>query len=706
MKKFLSICMIVSCLAAILFPKEALAYGSSPYSAYEYNEFSEAIETPIGYVLSDIIDSASLGLTVSMDGIQSIARKNGYIYLLDSGNSRILVISEKFELVKTYENFTVDKEVCEKYGILNADETVELSGAKDIAVRDDGTIYIADTLGNRVLVMNAEGEIFEAILRPDENLNDTEAAFSPVAVEIDEDGWVYVASDSISQGLMVFSADGEFKRFFAANRVMTTTEALVQWFRESFMTLTQLEFVAQNSPVTIYNMDFDDNEFLYTVSPYSDEKSKVAVSGLVKKYNYQSEDVLDDTLVFGDIEEGKKKTWFQDVDIDDDGFMYLLDTTRGRIFQYTDDGMLLSVFGAIGDQKGAFSKPTAIETVSDYVLVADSQHSCIFVFEPTEYGKTVRQAVLLMKNNDLEGSEEVWNDLLKQNSNSSLCYKGLGRIYDYKGDFATAMKYYKMANAQEEYALSFKNQRQIFIEENIVWLVVVLAAVIVLFVMCDKYMKRLLIPGEDSYSKLEQKYTMQFYALLHPIDAFSQFKIRNIGSYLVSVVIVVIWFFSKVLEYNYTGFSFSINRTSDFNLFSTLLVTFGLFILFVVANWAICTLIEGKGTIRDIVSVTAYSLIPYVVTRILMVIMTNVFVPEESVFIQIVSVVGILWSFMVLLLGLMSIHDFTVGKTILSLALTLFGIAVIVFLIVLIYSLMQQMVNFFLSVYKEIIFRI
>lgn len=705
MKKIFSICILMACLTVSIFPKTALAAESSAYSTYEYNEFGEAIETPVGYVLSRIIDSESLGLSSSMNGVQSIVKKDGNIYLLDSGNSRILVLDESFQLVKKYENFTVSQTVREQYEVLDVDEKIEISGAKDIAVCDDGTIYIADTLGNRILVVNTVGEIVSVILRPDENLNDTEAAFSPVAVEIDKDGWVYVASDSISQGLMVFDKNGEFKRFFAANRVLTTTEALVQWFRDTFMTLTQLEFVEQNAPVTIYNMDFDENGFLYTVSPYSDDKSTVAVSGLVKKYNYQSEDVLDSNLIFGDIEEGKKKTYFKDVDIDDFGFMYLLDVTRGRIFQYTDDGMLLSVFGAIGDQEGTFSNPTAIETVGEKVLVADGQQSCLFVFEPTEYGKTVREAVLLMKNNDLEGSENVWNELLRQNSNSTLCYKGLGRIYDYKGDFVTAMKYYKMANAQEEYALSFKKQRQIFIEENIAWLVLALLVLIVAFVCLGRYIKWCLIPGEGSYSKLEQKYTMEFYALLHPIDAFSQFKTRDIGSYLISIIIVGVWFFSRVLEYNCTGFAFSINRTSDFNLFATMLVTFGLFLLFVVANWAICTLIEGKGTIKDIVSVTAYSLIPYIVTRVLMVGMTNVFVPEESVFITIVSGVGVLWSMLVLVLGMMSIHEFSVGKTILSLVITLFGIIVIVFLVVLIYSLMQQMANFILSVYKEIIFR-
>ena len=117
-------------------------------------------------------------------------------------------------------------------------------------------------------------------------------------------------------------------------------------------------------------------------------------------------------------------------------------------------------------------------------------------------------------------------------------------------------------------------------------------------------------------------------------------------------------------------------------------------------------MIDGKGTLRDITSTTAYSLIPYIVTRIIMVIMTNILVPAESVFIQIVSVIGILWTASILILGMLSIHEFSVSKTIFSLVLTVLGIALIIFLAVLIFSLMQQMSNFVISVYKEIIFRI
>lgn len=54
-----------------------------------------------------------------------------------------------------------------------------------------------------------------------------------------------------------------------------------------------------------------------------------------------------------------------------------------------------------------------------------------------------------MNENDLNGSQNEWEQLLRMNSNNYLAYKGLGRIADYRGDYRQAMDYFKLAYAQE-----------------------------------------------------------------------------------------------------------------------------------------------------------------------------------------------------------------------------------------------------------------
>ena len=63
---------------------------------------------------------------------------------------------------------------------------------------------------------------------------------------------------------------------------------------------------------------------------------------------------------------------------------------------------------------------------------------------------------------------------------------------------------------------------------------------------------------------------------------------------------------------------------------------------------------------------------------------------------------GIWWTAVLLLAGLSTIHQFSFGKTILSVILTIIGIAVIIFLAIMFFGILKQVVSFFTSIYSEI----
>ncbi|MBO5020535.1 MAG: hypothetical protein J6D52_07715, partial [Clostridia bacterium] len=482
----------------------------------------------------------------------------GRIFILDSGNSRIIELNTDYELVKEHRNFSVSQEIAEKYEVLISDtatNSITFSGATGLALNKDNDFVIADLSGNRVLIVDREtSEVLWTINRPDEALNDTGATFSPKKVEVDDRGRYYVTSSSIALGVMIFDQQGEFIEFFGANEVLSTTQAIVKYIRETFYSVTQLDYQEQVTPVVIKNMDFDDKGFLYTVSPYR-EASTVAVAGLVRKLNYSGDDLIGENVIFGDTEESTTgdRTEFCDIDVDKDGFINILDDKRGRVFQYTDTGTLVAVFGGIGSQTGAFTYPVALESVGEDILVVDQKKNSIFIFEPTDYANNVRKAIMLMNNNDFEGSAELWNAILESNDNSYLCYQGLGRIADYQGNYKEAMKYYKLAYDQDGYALAYQQHRQQLIEKYaiVVILVVIVAVVLIMFGL--KLLKKLTVPiTGQAYSKMESKYGMEFYVLTHPLDGFAQFKTRKLPSVRVSAIIVLIWLIVEIFDFNFT----------------------------------------------------------------------------------------------------------------------------------------------------------
>ena len=58
-----------------------------------------------------------------------------------------------------------------------------------------------------------------------------------------------------------------------------------------------------------------------------------------------------------------------------------------------------------------------------------------------------------------------------------------------------------------------------------------------------------------------------------------------------------------------------------------------------------------------------------------------------------------------ILIGIMQVHNYTLGKTLLTLFITFIALLIIIFLMLLLSNLIGMVVNFFKSIYTEIIFR-
>ena len=189
--------------------------------------------------------------------------------------------------------------------------------------------------------------------------------------------------------------------------------------------------------------------------------------------------------------------------------------------------------------------------------------------------------------------------------------------------------------------------------------------------------------------------------MLHPTDGFERLKKEKRWSLPLSVGILVLLFLTLTAQWFLTGFSFNTNRPADYNVFITLLQSFLIVGVTVVANWAVCTLIEGKGKFIDIFCMIVYSLLPLIFSKILYVILSSVFTLEEAAFLTAIEILGIAWTAILIFAGFMSIHEFTFKKTVLSIIMTVLGIAIIIFLAIMFVGLLQQVVSFFKSIWSE-----
>lgn len=192
-----------------------------------------------------------------------------------------------------------------------------------------------------------------------------------------------------------------------------------------------------------------------------------------------------------------------------------------------------------------------------------------------------------------------------------------------------------------------------------------------------------------------------FLMLFHPGETMEDLKYKKNGSTLYATLLLIAYTVSAIIVEVATGFMYSTMRIQDFNIVTVLCTSGALVLLFVVGNWALCTLFSGEGRMKDIYIMTCYNLIPLILYNIFGTIMSQFMIPDEYVFVTIIGTCCSLWFICLMVYGAMVIHNYTFWGTILNLIMSLVAMAIIFFLIFLFVVLMQQLYVFVMTLYTE-----
>lgn len=196
------------------------------------------------------------------------------------------------------------------------------------------------------------------------------------------------------------------------------------------------------------------------------------------------------------------------------------------------------------------------------------------------------------------------------------------------------------------------------------------------------------------------------HAVTHPFEGFEDMRWKKAGSMKYAIIIVLLWFVAAVFYDRLYGFQFYVSADKMFNVIPYIVRTIVLFLTWVVGNWAVCTLLDGEGTMKNIFVYSAYALVPYVVSIYLDVFMSHFLIRDEFVFIEAVRYIGLGWSVILVFSAIKSVHQYSFLKTIVAIALTIAAMLIMLFLLVLLLSLMQQVYVFVYSIYTEIAYRL
>ncbi|MBP3541000.1 MAG: hypothetical protein J6K72_04165 [Clostridia bacterium] len=444
---------------------------------YNYDYWGDVRESPDAYRVDTVLYSSGLGLEVAMKTPQSMFVRDNDIYVCDTGNNRLLQIrlkSKGYELVRIIDTVA-------------GSDIPTFNTPSDVFVDEEGTIYVCDTNNGRVVKMDKDLNFIQEFVKPTDATYDQSLSFLPSKLVVDSSGRVFVLATNVNKGLVKFESDGTFTGYIGANKV---TYNIAEYIWKMYFT-TKEQRAQQESfvPTEYYNIYMDDESFIYATNVSFDEYDLLWDNAQpIRRLNGIGNDILIKNDRYPPIGElywvegsdayGPSK--LVDITVLENDIYVAVDRTRGRIFGYDSQGIMLWAFGTTGNQEGAFNSAIAIDHMGKNLIVLDQNEANLTIFTPTEYGNLIFDASEAYLNGDYDGSADLWEEVLKLNANYNLAFIGIGRSLMRQEKYPEAMEYFKMAHDRDNYGRAFRQYRKIWVEENIGWMVAALAAVMII----------------------------------------------------------------------------------------------------------------------------------------------------------------------------------------------------------------------------------
>lgn len=215
--------------------------------------------------------------------------------------------------------------------------------------------------------------------------------------------------------------------------------------------------------------------------------------------------------------------------------------------------------------------------------------------------------------------------------------------------------------------------------------------------------KKVLIKIKNGLKYLWQELVVfPCHIITHPIQGWTEFKTEKRGKMGIAILMLAIYIVMKMVEYKYLGPVINENNPYKFN--SIKILVYGVLppILLAVGNWSVTTLMDGKGKMGEIFKMICYSLFPITVAGFFNIALSNVITIEEAQFVTLFKILGWAITGFMVFMGLVTIHEYGIGKTIWSIILTIVACLIICFIALLLFNLAEQVYGFVYTVYKEI----
>lgn len=211
---------------------------------------------------------------------------------------------------------------------------------------------------------------------------------------------------------------------------------------------------------------------------------------------------------------------------------------------------------------------------------------------------------------------------------------------------------------------------------------------------------------KETLSRYFKSLKFALYCISHPLDGFWDLTHEKRGTYAAANTILILTLIVRIMRLRFTSFIFVQVYWEDLNIFLYLASILFPLALWTVGNWALTTLFDGKGRLGQVYMATCYAMTPYPLVGFPLMIFSNFVTVEEGAFYSVLSVLSLVYAAILLIAAMGQIHEYSASKNILFTVATLFAILVMIFILMIFFSMISQGVAYFISLGKEMLFRL
>lgn len=616
------------------------------------------------------------------------------LYIADTDNHRIAV-------------FSLADEKLDFFG-----EDV-LSAPRGIYITADGTVYIADSGAQAILIFSSDYKLIKKIEKPDSYLFSENSSFKPKGVAVSSSGNIFVVSEGTYEGIMQFDLKGEFFGYFAAN---TYKMSFSERIEDLLLNETQKNQLFVRTPRPIENIDISDEDLIYSITRSEEIGTSVStVSGNgLKMHNMAG------INIFASNKDMKDEWNFVDVASGNYGNVFAL-TDTGLITEYDSSGNVIFSFAGRAlenDRSGLFTNAAAIDVdkSTGFVYVLDKERALVQVFYPTDYANYTHEAIKTLESGDYKSSEKIWSDLIRLNSMSQIAHIGYGKSLYYQQKYNEALEHFKIANDVSYYSEAKWELRNVALNRNMPIIICVFLVLLIIFSWKNsrrkknggKRLKPFYEPQLYNKGKLSNAVMKVWFSrkmLRHPIDGNYYLQRGQTGSLISASVLYILTFAVYMADFLCRGFIFRMTGSAT-SLQSLIILFWVPLVLWLAGTYMIGTINDGEASFANIYIGTAYALTPYLYITPFTIALTHLLTLNESFIITLFASTAIVWSAALLVLSVKEMQKYSFSETVKNILLVIFFMIMVVVSVVIIYLLLVSLFDFFREIMEEGVYRV